>query len=215
MTKKKADTSTPASRDRKIGWVLIGLLVVGGLLVALLSSGTQEVPPPATAEPAAATETVAATAPGETEVPTEEMKATITVAAPLTDGQMRAAMGFDQSGVTPVFTGVDWDPVKWNWQASGLNVTTTLTLTQEWMATATMADETVVNWYGTPEGVTIVVKGFTLRQISAYPPDHVARTPCEQYRVDREFGLNRDPQYETYTGNFDCPNGVKYVPATP
>jgi hypothetical protein len=116
-----------------------------------------------------------------------------------TDGEMQVLI-FD-ANIKPVFTAAPWEPCKWNWQSNDLN-TITFELPVNWQATVTLRDQSVVVYYG-PE--TITAMGFSLRYLPNYEATQAwALDKCQLLKKEYEFGIGRDPAYETTAGNFSC-----------
>jgi hypothetical protein len=184
-----------------LGTILLIVLILGLLLFKI--KGCQKTTD--TSSSTSSSETSSAVVP--TSTPTLEPTATPTIAPVIvvipTDGQMQALFGFDKIGVKPVFTGKDiaWEPAKWSLQWTNSKPLTILLL-KDWEFTVTREDDVVAVYYG--DGVTTInIKGATMRYLPAYvtADSKWAQDKAEMLKRERDFGLSRNPAYETIAGN--------------
>lgn len=183
------------------------ILVVAALLLLTLTSCSKNPNEKKTEPTIETTETETKAIVTVTEPATAAPAAISTSATIPTDGEMQTLFGFDKIGVKPVFSGKDvpWEPAKWSLQWIS-DKPLALKLLQGWEFTVTREDNVVAVYYG--DGVTTInIKGATFRYLPAYnTPDSVwALDQKEMLKRENDFGLSRDPSYQTVMGTIPKP----------
>lgn len=134
----------------------------------------------------------------------DDTAGTSATAAPVnipTNAEMQEAFGFDKSGIKPVFTGVDWDPAKWNLQWVS-DEPLKILLLKDWEFTVTLPNGDVAVYYG--DGVTeLEVMGATFRYLPCYVGDNSwAWDKQKMLKYENEYSHSCTPSYDTIAGNF-------------
>lgn len=133
-----------------------------------------------------------------------------------TNGEMQSIFGFDKMSppIKPVATGdgISWEGCKWNlqWVSAG---NLALPMLPGWQFTATMAEDSVVVWYG--DGKSRPVKGATIRYLPAYntSANKWVWDGCELLKRENNYSQGKNPAYDTTSGNV-CSNGTSVSPLT-